>query len=153
MRDDRNDQNERERLARGEVQITEDERRAEADLARAEADGGTVRQRFPRTGTEPELRDVQRRMNRAGSQPGDTGLASWQDIKGRFVDDPAGAIAEAEALVQRAVEDRIRALRDEAAALCADGDGTDEAGATENLRTRLLRYQQYCERLAGTSIH
>src|SRR5204863_2502348 len=69
------------------------------------------------TGNGNTLRD---RMTRAGTQPEDgAAVTSWQDIKSRFVDDPAGAIAAAERLVQQAVEDRIRALRDEAAAVCA----------------------------------
>ena len=103
------------------------------------------------TGNGNTLRD---RMTRAGTQPEDgAAVTSWQDIKSRFVDDPAGAIAAAERLVQQAVEDRIRALRDEAAAVCApDGDG-DDASSTETLRTRLLRYQQLCERLAGAAVH
>lgn len=74
-------------------------------------------------------------------------LASWQGIKSRFVDDPAGALAEAEELVRQTVEARVRALNDEAAALCArDRDGDD---STEDLRTRLIRYQAYCQRLTG----
>jgi len=49
--------------------------------------------------------------NRAGSYIRD-GVApsSWQDIKSRFVDDPAGAVAAAEELVRRTVEDKVRAL-------------------------------------------
>jgi hypothetical protein len=102
---------------------------------------------------------VQRdRMNRAGTQPQAAVATSWQDIKSRFVDDPSGAIAAAEDLVQRAVddrvralEDRVRALKDEAAQLCAR-DGDDDPSSTEALRTRLIRYREYCERLAGTSV-
>src|SRR5438105_7727873 len=63
------------------------------------------------------------RRERAGSpSPAEIeSTTSWQDIKSRFVDDPAGAIAAAEQLVQRAVEQRIRAFKDEVAALCAKG--------------------------------
>ncbi|HEU4732858.1 MAG TPA: hypothetical protein VFT22_33415 [Kofleriaceae bacterium] len=96
----------------------------------------------------------------AAGMPG----TSWQDIKSRFVDDPAGAVAAAEQLVQQAVEAKVRALQQEAADMCAAdrGDGGvgnagDERGAdaanTEMLRTRLIRYQEYCERLAGSSLH
>jgi hypothetical protein len=84
---------------------------------------------------------------RAASVAGTGG--SWQDIKGRFVDDPAGALQAAENLVQRAVESKVRALQEEAAALCARDQGED-ASSTETLRTRLIRYQQYCERLASS---
>jgi hypothetical protein len=88
---------------------------------------------------------------------------AWQDIKSRFVDDPAGAVAAAEQLVQQAVEDRIRAMNREVEQMCArdetgdgagDGDGRrDDASSTEGLRTKLIRYQEYCERLAAGSIH
>ena len=91
-----------------------------------------------------------RRMASAGSE------SSWQDVKSRFVDDPKGAIAAAEQLVQQAVDERIRTLQDEASAICArerdDEDDGDE-GSTEGLRTRLIRYQQYCERLASSELH
>jgi hypothetical protein len=79
-------------------------------------------------------------------------MTSWQDIKSRFVDDPARAIADAEALVQQAFEQRVRALKDEAAALRAQ-DRDEDGGSTETLRTRLIRYQAYCERVAGPGTH
>jgi hypothetical protein len=89
------------------------------------------------------------RMARAGS-PAHAGVASsWQDIKSRFVDDPAAAIADAEELVQRALDDKIRALKAELEAMTArDGDGPRDGSATEALRMRLINYQSYCDRLA-----
>jgi hypothetical protein len=91
------------------------------------------------------------RRERAGSpNPEATeGATSWQDIKSRFVDDPSGAIADAEQLVRRAVDQRIRAIEDEATALCAQ-DRDEDASSTEGLRTRLIRYQEYCERLTSS---
>ena len=74
----------------------------------------------------------------------------WSAIKSRFVDDPAGAVADAEQLVREAVEERIRELQDEAAAVYAH-DGDDSS--TEALRNRLIRYQAYCGRLAGSALH
>lgn len=71
----------------------------------------------------------------------------WQDIKSRFVDDPSGAIAAAEEQVRRALDQRIRALKAEVDELCAQDHDGDEASNTEGLRTRLIRYQEYCERL------
>jgi len=90
-----------------------------------------------------------RRRERAGSpSPADLeSSTSWQDIKSRFVDDPAGAIAAAEELVRRALDRRVRALKDEAEALCAQ-TRDEESSSTESMRTRLIRYQEYCERLA-----
>jgi hypothetical protein len=113
---------------------------------------GTVREVPARTDTADGI--ALPRRERAGS-PSPTaleGASSWQDIKSRFVDDPAGAIAAAEELVRLAMERRVRALKDEMTALCARGSD-EESSATEGLRTRLLRYQQYCEQLAGSTLH
>jgi hypothetical protein len=112
------------------------------DLQRARADRADIQ--------DSARRD---RMNRAGTQPEHGAATAWQDLKSRFVDDPAGALAAAEDLVQRTVDDRIRAVKDEAAAICAHGDSSEDPSSTEALRTRLLRYQKFCERLASTSIH
>jgi hypothetical protein len=87
------------------------------------------------------------------SDPDRDDADAWQRIKGRFVDDPDGAIAAAEALVHRTVEHKVRALEEEAAALCGnDGDGNGDGSSTEARRTRLLRYQAYYERLTGLAI-
>jgi hypothetical protein len=94
-----------------------------------------------------ELRD---RDDRA-DVPVTNGADRWQDIKSRFVDDPAGAIAEAEQLVQQAVDEKIRELRDDAAAVCAPQG--EDASSTEAMRTRLIRYQAYCQRLDGSLLH
>jgi hypothetical protein len=74
----------------------------------------------------------------------------WLDIKSRFVDDPAGAVADAEQLVRQAVDERVRELQDEAAAVYAHDD---EDASTEGLRNRMVRYQAYCQRLAGSALH
>jgi hypothetical protein len=92
------------------------------------------------------------RASRAGSQGEDVAPGSWQEIKGRFVDDPAGAISAAEQLVRQAVEDKVRELEDEAAAICAP-QRDEDAPSTEALRTRLLRCQEYCERIARSTFH
>src|SRR2546430_1195496 len=70
--------------------------------------------------------------DRAGSPNG--GASSWQELKSRFVDDPQAAVAAAEQLVQRAVDERVRALQDEASAICARERDENEAGSTEALR-------------------
>ena len=102
--------------------------------------------------------DRDARMREARSRAGSPSPAaiegratSWQDIKSQFVDDPAGAIAAAEQLAQLAVEQKVRSMKDELAALCAPGRDEDES--TEARRTRLIRYQEYCERLARSAAH
>ena len=74
----------------------------------------------------------------------------WLAIKSRFVDDPAGAVADAEQLVREAVDQRIRELQDEAAGVYTHDD---EDASTEGLRNRMIRYQAYCQRLAGSELH
>src|SRR5262245_49055193 len=110
----------------------------------------------PAERTDDANRDarMRERRSRAGSPSPATmpdGATSWQDIKSRFVDDPAGAIAAAEQLVQLAVEQKVRSMKDELAALCAPGRDEDES--TESRRNRLIRYQDYCERLAQSAAH
>jgi hypothetical protein len=125
---------------------------------RDDRDGASRRMTEPmRAGVgdgDPELRG---RANLGGSRSDGDLAGSWQDLKSRFVDDPAGAVAQAEALVRQAIDERIRALQAEAEAVCAadrdsvgDGDG---ASSTEALRTRLIRLQTYCEQLAASSAH
>jgi hypothetical protein len=94
------------------------------------------------------------RRERAGSpRPAELeGASSWQDIKSRFVDDPAGAIAAAEELVRLAMERRVRALKEEMTALCAR-DHDEESTSTEGMRTRLIRYQEYCDQLGRSTLH
>lgn len=86
----------------------------------------------------------------------------WIAIKSRFVDDPSGAVADAEQLVREMVDERIRELQEEAAAVyahdheaaygAANGEVSGDA-STEALRSRLIRYQAYCQRLAGRALH
>lgn len=71
----------------------------------------------------------------------------WLAVKSRFVDDPSGAVADAERLVRGAVDDRIRELQDEAAGVL--GPQGEDPTSTEALRNRLIRYQAYTQRLAG----
>ena len=92
-------------------------------------------------------RDLRAREMRDGLK-----ASSWQDIKSRFVDDPAGAISAAEDMLRRAVDERVRALKAEIAEVCAPARDED-ASSTEALRTRLIRYQAYCEKLAASSPH
>lgn len=132
-----------------------DEQRARAERERVEAgDAADQRARAARErGQIDERAQLEHRgqVEDRAQLDGRTG-SPWQDIKSRFVDDPAGAIAAAEELVRRAVDEKVRALKADAAAICEQDRGED-ASSTENLRTRLIRYQDYCERLMSRSIH
>src|SRR2546423_1423646 len=83
--------------------------------------------------------------------------ASWQAIRTRFIEDPHGAVTEADQLVvailreqglevdggKRVPDDLNRARR---AARLDRG-----AGATEDLRTSMLHYQRVVDRAVGES--
>jgi len=117
---------------------------AEAEAARIEAEADAAR-------IDAEV-DVVRERSPGAAYPANRGAGSWEHIKSRFVDDPVGAVADAEGLIRTAVDQRIRAIHDEAEAICVRLRDEDD-GSTETLRTRLLRYQNYCERLAGSAVH
>jgi hypothetical protein len=77
---------------------------------------------------------------------------TWQEIKGRFVDDPKGAVAAAEELVRFAVDERVRQLKQGLDELREIRAGRDESD-TEQLRTRLIRYEGYYEQIAEPTRH
>jgi len=87
------------------------------------------------------------RSEAAGREP----ASDWGEIKSRFVDDPEGAVAAADDLVRTAVEQKIARLQQELDELRASAPEKDSP--TEELRTRLIRYQAYYENLCGTSAH
>jgi hypothetical protein len=93
-------------------------------------------------------RDDELEARRAGIAP----TSTWQEIKGRFVDDPEGALAAAEDLVRSAVEERIRRLKQGFDELRV-GEPAEGASRTEERRTRLLRYEAYYEHIRGPSAH
>ncbi len=114
----------------------------------------TISQRDDRTGDvergEPIDRDVDEEVGvRRGAI---ASTSTWQEIKSRFVDDPEGALAAAEDLVRSAVEERVRRLKQG-----LDELGVREAGegasATEERRTRLIRYQAYYDSIRGPTTH
>jgi hypothetical protein len=60
---------------------------------------------------ERELREREKRHDALDLQPlspqqRDSYVQEWQTTQGRFVDDPSGAVAEADGLVQRVMKDR-----------------------------------------------
>jgi hypothetical protein len=117
-----------------------------AEVDRREREHADRADRAEIAARERDRAEVDRR-ERDGAAMQQGARTSWQDIKSRFVDDPAGALAAAEQLVHAAVEDKLRAIKGEANAICARESG-EEASSTEGMRTRLIRYQDYCERLA-----
>lgn len=71
----------------------------------------TVEQAGGKREAERELRDREKRHDALDLKPlspaqRDSYLEEWQLTQGRFVDDPSGAVAEADRLVQRVMKDR-----------------------------------------------
>ena len=97
------------------------------------------------------------RMRRLPAESRQRYAASWQAIRTRFIEDPHGAVTEADQLVvailreqgldvdrgKRIPEDLTKARR---AARLDRG-----AGATEDLRTSMLHYQRLVDRAVGES--
>jgi hypothetical protein len=78
--------------------------------------------------------------------------STWHEIKSRFVDDPEGALAAAEDLVRSAVDERVRKLKQGLDELRV-GETGKGASATEERRTRLIRYQAFYESIRATTAH
>lgn len=71
----------------------------------------TVEQAGDRRAAEKELRERQKRHDELDIQPlspeaRERYVREWQSTQTRFVDDPKGAVAEADALVQQVMQDR-----------------------------------------------
>lgn len=78
----------------------------------------------------------------------------WQIIKARFVDDPAGAVREAEQLVGAIVDRWIHRVRAECDSVRQAGARDGNEPSTEQLRMSLQRYEAFIERMAeGSNVH
>jgi hypothetical protein len=70
----------------------------------------------------------------------------WKDIQAEFVDEPAEAVQEADALVAELMQRLAAMFATERAELETRWSGTDEV-STEDLRQGLRRYRSFFERL------
>ncbi|MEO3746322.1 hypothetical protein [Plantactinospora sp. B5E13] len=75
----------------------------------------------------------------------------WREVQLRFVDDPSGAAADAQRLVEESVEALTTALAEQRAELGrGQGDGaTGDATDTEQLRTAVRRHREFLDRILG----
>ena len=73
--------------------------------------------------------------------------ARWQDVQSRFVDDPRGAVQEADALVAEVTRKLIDGFAAHRAALESQWPGDSSTGQTEDLRLALRRYRTFFHRL------
>jgi hypothetical protein len=70
----------------------------------------------------------------------------WQEIQGRFVDDPRRAVEEGDSLVATLMQQLAETFADERANLEKQWDGEGDA-STEDLRIALQRYRSFFDRL------
>jgi hypothetical protein len=96
---------------------------------------------LPESGTEagPLFADAQSASYRS----------RWDEIQARFVDDPRGAVGEADELVSTVIgelESSFRSRRDSLEAGWQEGDDT----STESLRLALQAYRSFFGRLLNT---
>jgi hypothetical protein len=73
----------------------------------------------------------------------------WEDIQGRFVDDPATSVEQADKLVIEVVQDLQTMFGSERGALEAQWQRGDDV-QTEDLRVALKRYRSFFDRLLST---
>ncbi|MEE6257311.1 hypothetical protein [Plantactinospora sonchi] len=75
----------------------------------------------------------------------------WREVQLRFVDDPSGAAADAQRLVEESVEALTAALAAQRADLgLGQGDGaTDGSTDTEQLRITVRRHREFLDRILG----
>ena len=70
----------------------------------------------------------------------------WQEIQGRFVDDPRRAVEEGDSLVATLMQRLAETFADERANLEKQWDGAGDV-STEDLRVAVQRYRSFFERL------
>ena len=70
----------------------------------------------------------------------------WQEIQGRFVDDPRRAVEEGDALVATLMQQLAQTFAEERESLEKQWDGEGDA-STEDLRVALRRYRSFFDRL------
>jgi len=80
------------------------------------------------------------------------GAERWSEIKAIFVDDPGESVKLASAMVERAMENLMTALRERQDSL-ASWQANDTAADTEELRKALRSYQSLFDELDGVSGH
>ncbi|QES52099.1 hypothetical protein DEJ50_02455 [Streptomyces venezuelae] len=74
---------------------------------------------------------------------------SWTEIQGRFVDDPRGAVRDADGLVAEVMQTLAGTFADHKKGLEGQWQQGEEV-ATEDLRLALQRYRSFFDRLLRT---
>jgi hypothetical protein len=75
----------------------------------------------------------------------------WWPVQAGFVDDPRGALSQAQGLVNEAVAEAVRRLESERDGLEQSWSRDGDDVSTEDLRRALQRYRDLYARLLGTT--
>jgi hypothetical protein len=71
----------------------------------------------------------------------------FEEIQSDFIDDPKGAVKEAERLMAEAIDRWTKSMQERMQSMHRDtGDGAD----TERLRTTMRRYREFMQSLSGS---
>jgi len=105
---------------------------------RDEMDGGAARHQQPEQQQLAPLFDP---------RVADEMRARWTTIQAGFVDNPRGAVEQADELVAQALQDLARSFARHRSDIEAEATAGDQAPSTENLRVALRRYRSFFERL------
>ena len=122
----------REDMAQGDVATAPRDDAAEGDMTQADTTQATMAQ--------DDMTELFQGDDAASFR------SRWEQVQSRFVDDPRGAVEEADALVTDVTESLTSRFADEKASLeqqWARGDDVE----TEDLRNTLRRYRALFERL------
>jgi len=116
--------------------------RADEDRPKRERGDGARASRDREAGTDgngalPELYDERRAESLRDR---------WQDLQGRFVDEPRETVEEADALVAEMLQELARGFADARSGLESQWSSGDDV-STEELRVTLRRYRAFFERL------
>jgi len=134
------------------VVIEPDEPDDSSDLNAAEERGAT-----PVSVWSPGVPSASTPADAAAEEPSvadasGNGAERWSEIKAIFVDDPGESVKLASAMVERAMENLMTALRERQDSL-ASWQANDTAADTEELRKALRSYQSLFDELDGVSGH
>ena len=113
-----------------------------------------VAEQDSRSAAERELRERERRHAELELRPLDPAsreryVRSWEEIQVRFVDEPRGAVEDADALVATVMQRLAEGFASERERLEAQW-GRGEDISTEDLRVALQRYRSFFQRLLAT---
>jgi len=127
-----------------DVEITEDDAQDAREVARADAEDAEDAE-DPRNVAQVDVREEERLLPLFSAESTADYHARWDIVQRGFVDDPAKAVRDGDALVSEVVNALARTFADERKAL--EGTLSQGQGSTETSRLALRRHRAFFERL------